>query len=106
MYLSSLCNIGSGPLRRFFLDAIPWTAGHEIRDISDAMHKTSVELVENARAAVMDSSSKRRDVMSILGLSHRSSTCALLDCVAVRANMSEENSANRLSMEEVIGQVS
>ena len=68
MYLSSLCSIGSARLRRFVLDLVPWKAGREIRDISDAMHKTSIELVENAKAAVTtETSAKRKDVMSILG---------------------------------------
>ena len=90
MLLSRFCTIGSTRLRRFVIDILPWKAVHDIRDISDAMHKTSVELVGNARDAALDADSKSREFMSVL----------------LRSNLAEVKSANRLSMEEVIGQVS
>ncbi|KAF5339400.1 hypothetical protein D9611_009907 [Ephemerocybe angulata] len=89
-------NWGSRRFQRAVVDFLPWKALHEVRDMVDVMHSTSVEIFEKTKQAIKEggiAASERvgggKDIMSVL----------------VKANMlaSEED---RLPDNELIGQVS
>ncbi|KAH9857461.1 cytochrome P450 [Lenzites betulinus] len=95
-FLPQLLKIGPPSLRRFIIKLVPYAPVRRIVEISDALHKCSVELYNEKKAALQtgDEAAKRRvgeskDIMSVL----------------MRENMlaSEED---RLPDEDVIGQVS
>ena len=47
-------NIGGRWLQRKVLDAVPWKAAHQVRDIVDVMHETSVSIYEAKRKAMAE----------------------------------------------------
>ncbi|KAF9474249.1 cytochrome P450 [Pholiota conissans] len=94
--LASLVKIGGPRFRRFLLNLVPWKPLHNIRDISDVLHKTSVEIFENKRKALAEGDEaverqvgQGKDILSIL----------------MRANM-EASKEDALTEEELLGQVS
>jgi hypothetical protein len=59
------------------MDLLPWKALHDIRDISDLFHKTSLEILEDKRRALAEGDEaverqigQGKDIMSILSMSH------------------------------------
>lgn len=107
--------IGTPKLRRMVLDFLPWKNAHELRDISDIMEHTTLELYEAKKKALAegDESVRRQiaqgnDIISIL------STWALpisLRCLffslilSVRAN-TKVTGEDQLPENEVIAQMS
>ncbi|KAH9475309.1 Cytochrome P450 monooxygenase 91 [Psilocybe cubensis] len=96
MYLGWTTRVGPPKIRRAIVNLLPWKAAHKIRDITDTMYNTSVEILnskrqalDNGDEAVRNQIGQGKDILSIL----------------LRANMSASGS-DRLSDEEVIGQMS
>ncbi|KAF5316331.1 hypothetical protein D9619_006493 [Psilocybe cf. subviscida] len=94
-FTPSLSQWGSAKLRRFIVDAIPWKALHETRDLVDLMAKTSQEIYEEKKKALADGDEaliikvgQGKDIMSIL----------------MRANMSASKEES-LTEEELLGQM-
>jgi len=94
--LTTVGEIGTPRFRRFVVDVLPWPTLHELRDIIDTMHNTSVEVVESKKRALKGGDEaiakqigQGKDVISIL----------------MRENM-KASQEDRLSEEEVIAQVS
>ncbi|KIM41638.1 hypothetical protein M413DRAFT_152589 [Hebeloma cylindrosporum] len=96
MYLSPLVRIGSPKFRRFILDIIPWKTLHQLRDISDVIHGTSVEIINSKKRALEEGDEavarqigEGKDILSIL----------------MRANL-DASEEDRLTDEELTGQIS
>jgi len=93
----SIClRIGTPRFRRFVMDLLTWKSLHEIRDIVDVLHNTTVEIFEAKKKAreegdeaVTQQTGQGKDIMSIL----------------MGANMSASDD-DRLSKEELLGQMS
>ena len=73
MYLTPLIKIGTPKFRRFILDLIPWKNAHELRDISDVIHNTAVEIINSKKRALEDGDEavarqigEGKDIISIL----------------------------------------
>jgi hypothetical protein len=73
MYLAPLIRIGTPKFRRFILGLIPWKTLHEIRDITDVIHNTSVEIINSKKRALEDGDEavakqigQGKDILSIL----------------------------------------
>ena len=73
MYLTPLIKIGTPIFRRFILDLIPWKNAHELRDISDVIHNTAVEIINSKKRALEDGDEavarqigEGKDIISIL----------------------------------------
>ena len=73
MYLTPLIKIGTPKFRRFILDLIPWKNAHELRDISDVIHNTAVEIINSKKQALEDGDEavarqigEGKDIISIL----------------------------------------
>ena len=73
MYLTPLVRLGTPKFRRFILDIIPWKTLHQLRDISDVIHNTAVEIVTSKKRALEDGDKaverqigQGKDVLSIL----------------------------------------
>ena len=74
MYLTPLLvKIGSPKFRRFIIDLIPWKTLHQIRDISDIIHNTAVEIINSKKRALEDGDEaverqigQGKDILSIL----------------------------------------
>ena len=71
--LPTLGKIGPPRFRRLMLTLIPWKALQEVKEISDTMHKTSLEIFESKKraflegdAAVVKQIGQGKDIMSIL----------------------------------------
>jgi hypothetical protein len=47
-------NVGGHWLQRKVLDAVPWKAAHQLRDIADVMHETSANMFEAKRKAMAE----------------------------------------------------
>ncbi|KAF9565205.1 cytochrome P450 [Agrocybe pediades] len=97
-FLSTMLKIGPPKFRRFIVDLIPssWTASHDLKNIIDVMHSTSIELYETKKKAFatgdyseMERAGAGKDIISIL----------------MKANM-EVGKDDALTEEEVIGQMS
>ncbi|KIK05288.1 hypothetical protein K443DRAFT_3951 [Laccaria amethystina LaAM-08-1] len=95
-YLFYLAKIGTPQFRRFIIDILPWKNMHDVRDIVDAMHKTSLEIFESKKKALLDGDDvvarqigEGKDIMSML----------------MRANM-DASEEDRLEDDELIAQVS
>ncbi|KAF8966255.1 cytochrome P450 [Flammula alnicola] len=95
-FLATLSKIGTPKFRRFVVDILPWKNLHEVRDIVDVLHNTSVEIFESKKRALAEGDEalahqigQGKDIMSIL----------------MRANMnaSKEDSLTR---EELLAQMS
>lgn len=93
--LATLMKIGSPRFQRFVVDIIPWKKIHQLRDMVDAMHQTSLDIFEAKKKALekgegaFEARGGGKDIMSIL----------------MKAN-SEATSAERLPEEEIIAQIS
>ncbi|KIJ98230.1 hypothetical protein K443DRAFT_104277 [Laccaria amethystina LaAM-08-1] len=94
--LASAVKIGSPKFRRFMVNLLPWKDLHDLRDIVDTMYKTSVEIFESKKRAMMDGDDavatqigRGKDILSTL----------------MRANMDASNE-DKLDESELIGQVS
>ena len=79
-FLSTSLKIGTPKFRRFIMDLLPWKNLHNIRDIVDIIHNTSVEIFEAKKKAlvagdeaVTEQIGQGKDIMSIL-----SAYCPLL----------------------------
>jgi len=77
-YLSFVTKIGTPQFRRSIIDMLPWKAMHDARDIVDTMHKTSLEIFESEKKALMDGDDvvarqigQGKDIMSMLSTSIR-----------------------------------
>ncbi|KAF9533506.1 cytochrome P450 [Crepidotus variabilis] len=88
-------NIGTPSFRRHLVNLIPYKTLHEIRDVADVMHQTSLEIYHARKAAVTEGNSmlsmqiaQGKDIMSVL----------------LKANM-EADDADKLSEAELIGQI-
>jgi len=64
---------GTPKFRRFIVDLIPWKTLHQVRDIVDIMHHTSVEIInskkralEQGDEAVARQIGQGKDIISIL----------------------------------------
>ena len=73
MYLTPLVKFGTPKFRRFILNLIPWKPLHQLRDISDVIHNTAVEIVNSKKRALEDGDEavasqigQGRDILSIL----------------------------------------
>ena len=73
MYLTPLIRLGTPKFRRFILDLIPWKPLHQLRDISDVIHETAVEIVNSKKRALEDGDEavarqigEGKDILSIL----------------------------------------
>ncbi|KAF8181261.1 cytochrome P450 [Pholiota molesta] len=71
--LAPIVKLASPRVRRFFMDLLPWKTLHNIRDLSDLLHKTSLEIFEGKRKALAEGDEaverqigQGKDIMSIL----------------------------------------
>ncbi|KAJ3510085.1 hypothetical protein NLJ89_g4875 [Agrocybe chaxingu] len=94
--LATLVKIGTPSFRRFLVDLIPWKALHDLRDVVDVLHNTSVEIIESKKKALAEGDEsvahqigQGKDILSIL----------------LKANMTASE-ADKLSEEEMLGQMS
>ena len=76
MYLTPLAKLGTPKFRRFILDIIPWKTLHQLRDISDVIHNTAVEIINSKKRALEDGDEavarqigQGKDILSILSKS-------------------------------------
>ena len=72
-FLSTCLRIGTPKFRRIIMDILPWKTLHEIRDIVDILHNTTVEIFEAKKKALEEGDEavtrqigKGKDFMSIL----------------------------------------
>ena len=112
--LASAVKIGSPNFRRFMVNLLPWKDLHDLRDIVDTMYKTSVEIFESKKRAMMDGDDavatqigQGKDILSTLSTRTLPAfTLSFLPIfIAVRANMNASNE-DKLDESELIGQVS
>ncbi|KAJ3527396.1 hypothetical protein NMY22_g9806 [Coprinellus aureogranulatus] len=88
-------NIGTPRFQRAVVDALPWKKLHGLRDMVDVMHRTSIDIFENAKRGLKDGGSHSgrfgdgKDIMSAL----------------IRANINASEQ-DRLPEDELIAQVS
>jgi len=82
MYLAPLVKLGTPKFRRCILNLIPWKPLHELRDISDVIHNTAVEIINSKKRALKDGDEavarqigQGKDILSIL-----SRGFSFLDC--------------------------
>jgi hypothetical protein len=73
MYLTPLVRIGTPKFRRFILNLVPWKTLHQLRDISDVIHNTAVEIInskkrvlEGGDEAVARQIGQGKDILSLL----------------------------------------
>ena len=73
MYLAPLARLGTPKFRRFVLNLIPWKTLHQLRDISDVIHNTAVEIINSKKRALEDGDEavakqigQGKDILSIL----------------------------------------
>ena len=70
-----MVKIGTPKLRRFFMNLLPWKSLHELRDISDVLHKTSFDIYESKKALEKSggepAANQGKDIISILSMSAR-----------------------------------
>lgn len=107
--------IGSPRFQRFIVNLLPWKDLHEMRDIVDTMHNTSLEIIESKKQALeagedaLESEVGRgKDIISVLCSynppSTRNLTETLIRC-SVKANMAAAEE-DRLTEAELLGQMS
>ena len=84
-FLSISLKIGTPKFRRRIMDLLPWKSLHEIRDIVDVLHNTTIEIFEAKKKALEEGDDavaqqigQGKDIMSIL-----SAYCHLLghECI-------------------------
>jgi len=73
MYLTPLVKLGTPKFRRFILSLLPWKTLHQLRDISDVIHNTAIEIVNSKKRALEDGDKavarqmgQGKDILSIL----------------------------------------
>jgi len=73
--LPTLIKLGPPRFRRFVVDLLPFRNVRQLRDITDVMHNTSVEILEAKRRALLEDNgavakqvSKGKDIISILSM--------------------------------------
>ena len=73
MYLIPLVRLGTPKFRRFILNLTPWKPLHQLRDISDVIHNTAVEIInskkrvlEDGDEAVASQIGQGKDILSLL----------------------------------------
>jgi len=68
--LPTVIKIGTSEFRRFMLTLVPWKALREIKEISDTMHRTSLEIFESKKALIegdeVAMQAQGRNIISIL----------------------------------------
>lgn len=71
--LPRVSQIGPAWFRRWVVNIFPWKTAHDVRDIIDVLHNTSVEIFESKMAALAqgdkalaDQIGQGKDIMSIL----------------------------------------
>lgn len=69
--LPTLTKIGPPSFRRFIVDMFPSKALHDLRDMADVLHRTTMEIYNSKKASLeageeVDSDAKGKDIMSIL----------------------------------------
>ena len=113
-FLAHAVKIGSPKFRRFMVNLLPWKDLHDLRDIVDTMYKTSVEIFESKKRAMMDGDDavatqigQGKDILSTLSTRTLPAfTLSFLPIfIVVRANMNASNE-DKLDESELIGQVS
>ena len=113
-FLAHAVKIGSPNFRRFMVNLLPWKDLHDLRDIVDTMYKTSVEIFESKKKAMMDGDDAvatqighGKDILSTLSTRTLPAfTSSFLPIfIVVRANMNASNE-DKLDESELIGQVS
>jgi hypothetical protein len=96
------------------VNLLPWKNLHDLRDIVDTMYKTSVEIFESKKRAMMDGDDavvtqigRGKDILSILSTRTLPPfTLSFLPIfIVVKANMDASNQG-KLDESELIGQVS
>lgn len=80
-------NLGGAWLQRLIVNLVPWKAAHQMRDVIDIMHQTSLDIFEKKRDALArddsDTDPERQDIISILSepcTRHSSLTQYLILC--------------------------
>jgi len=70
-----LFRLGTPKFRRFIIDLIPWKTLHQLRDISDVIHKTAVEIINSKKRALDEGDEavarqigQGKDILSILSM--------------------------------------
>ena len=65
--------LGTSKFRRFIVDLIPWKTVHQLRDIADIIHNTSVEIINSKKRALEEGDEavarqigQGKDILSIL----------------------------------------
>ena len=68
-----LIRLGTSKFRRFIVDLIPWKTVHQLRDIADVIHNTSVEIINSKKRALEEGDEavarqigQGKDILSIL----------------------------------------
>ncbi|KAF8966234.1 cytochrome P450 [Flammula alnicola] len=96
LLLLPFSRIGTPRFQRFVIDILPWKNLHEIRDISDVLYNTSVEIFESKKKALAEGDEalanqigQGKDIMSIL----------------MRANMTASKEES-LTRDELLAQMS
>ncbi|TFK25118.1 cytochrome P450 [Coprinopsis marcescibilis] len=97
LFLPYLVNIGTPGFRRFLVNIFPWRTLHELRDIVDVMHDTSVSvyrekmkvLQQGGPDALREQIGEGKDILSTL----------------LKANMLATTDDQKMPEEEVIGQM-
>ncbi|KJA19127.1 hypothetical protein HYPSUDRAFT_144149 [Hypholoma sublateritium FD-334 SS-4] len=92
--LPLVSGIGSASFRRWAVNTFPWKNLHDVRDVVDILHSTSVNIFESKKEAMANGggtglSIEEKDIMSIL----------------MKANMTASTEES-LSRDELIGQMS
>ena len=75
MYLTPLVRLGTPKFRRFIFDLLPWKTLHQLRDISDVIHNTAVEIINSKKRALEDGDEavarqvgQGKDILNILSM--------------------------------------
>jgi len=111
--LPTLIKLGPPRFRRFVVDLLPFRNVRQLRDITDVMHNTSVEILEAKRRALLEDNgavakqvSKGKDIISILSM-YIPTSChrhAYKMIWSVKANV-EALEEDKLPESEVLAQV-
>jgi hypothetical protein len=113
-YLPLLAKLGPPRFRRFLVDLLPSKRIRRLRDISDVMHETSINILESKNRAlhegdeaVVKQVGSGRDIISILSMwnsVYSLTCCTILLRLPVKANM-KASEEDRLHESEVLAQV-
>ncbi|KAI0350849.1 cytochrome P450 [Trametes cingulata] len=86
-----LTRLGPAWLRRRIVDLVPSADIQKLKDAADVLYKTSVRIIEEKKLALQKGEyAAGKDIMSVL----------------LKANMAAVNDADKLSDEEIVGQIS